>query len=122
MRVGVGSSGAIVSCLGGDGGCTPPVMLGSEVFKSSKFWSKHQTSKNIFNQIVKALRYQELMLLLSSMYKKTYFNVHLKEFSKLLKYSASSDIHMITRYSDLLFKALHQERKRRKEKIPTILT
>ena len=26
MRVGVGSSGAVVSCLGGDGGRTPPIL------------------------------------------------------------------------------------------------
>ena len=27
MRAGVGSSGAVVSCLGGDGGRTPPILL-----------------------------------------------------------------------------------------------
>ena len=29
MRVGVGSTGAVVSCLGGDGGRTPPVPIES---------------------------------------------------------------------------------------------
>ena len=35
MHVGVGSSGAVVSCLGGDGGCTPPQLIGKS--RSSKY-------------------------------------------------------------------------------------
>ena len=34
MRAGVGSSGAVVSCLGGDGGRTPPILPGSEELDS----------------------------------------------------------------------------------------
>ena len=45
------------------------------------------------------------------------YNVHLKEFVKLFKSLASNIIYTITRRLDLLFKALHHERKRRKERI-----
>ena len=47
--------------------------------------------------------------------------VPLKEFLKLFKCLASSGIYMVSGLLDLLFKALHQERKRRKEIVPTIL-
>ena len=39
------------------------------------------------------------------------------EFSKLLKYLASSSVHMITEQFDILFNSLHQKLKRRKESI-----
>ena len=55
------------------------------------------------------------------MRKYTYW-VSLKEFLKLFKCLASSGIHTVSGWLDLLFKALHQERKRRKERIPTRLT
>ena len=45
----------------------------------------------------------------------------LKDFLKLSKCLASSGIHTVSGWLDLLFKALHQERKRRKERIPTRL-
>ena len=45
----------------------------------------------------------------------------MKEFLKLFKCLASSGIHMVCGWLDLLFKALYQERKRRKERIPTRL-
>ena len=61
------------------------------------------------------------MILSSDMYEKTYLHVSLKEFLKLFKCLASSDIHTVSGWLDLLFKALHQERKRRKERIPTRL-
>ena len=40
----------------------------------------------------------------------------LKEFLKLFKCLASSGIHTVSGWLDLLFKALHQERKRIKER------
>ena len=49
------------------------------------------------------------------------YRVSLKEFFKIFKCLASSDIHTISEWLDLLFKALHQERKRRMERIPTRL-
>ena len=53
--------------------------------------------------------------------KKPAYRVSLKEFLKLFKCLASSSIHTVSRWLDILLKALHQERKRRKEKIPTRL-
>ena len=47
--------------------------------------------------------------------------VLLKEFLKLFKCLTSSGIHTIFRWLDLLLKALHQERKRRNERILTKL-
>ena len=73
------------------------------------------------NQIFKTLRHQEKMILSSNMYEKTYLQVSLKEFLKLFKCLASSGTHMVSGLLDLLFKALQQERKRRKERIPTRL-
>ena len=61
------------------------------------------------------------MILSSNMYDKTYLQVSLNEFLKLLKCLASSGIHTGFRWLDLLFKDLHQERKIRKERIPTSL-
>ena len=77
--------------------------------------------RNSLNQIFKSLRHKEQMILLSSMYEKTYLQVSLKEFLKLFKCIASSGIYMVSGWLDLFFKALYQERKRRKEKIPTML-
>ena len=45
----------------------------------------------------------------------------LKEFLKLFKCLSSGGIHTVSGWLDLLFKALHQERKRRKERIPARL-
>ena len=49
------------------------------------------------------------------------YKVSLKEFLKLFKCLASGGIHTVSEWLDLLFKALHQERKRRKERMPTSL-
>ena len=96
-------------------------MMKYEVDNFMKFWSKHQMQRNSLNQIFKILRHQEHMILSSSMYERTYLQVSLKEFLKLFKCLASSGIHTISGWLDLLFKALHQERKSRKEIIPTRL-
>ena len=77
--------------------------------------------RNSLNQIFKTLRHQEQMILSSNMYDKTYLHVSLKKFFKLFKCLASSGIHTVSGWLDLLFKALHQERKRRKEIILTRL-
>ena len=45
------------------------------------------------------------------------YKVSLKDFLKLFKCLASSSIHTVSGWLDLLFKALHQERKRRMERI-----
>ena len=78
--------------------------------------------QNSLTRIFKTLRHQEQMIISSNMYDKTYLQVSLKEFLKLFKCLASSGIHTVSRWLDLLFKALHQERKRRKEIIPTRLS
>ena len=49
------------------------------------------------------------------------YKVSLKEFLKLFMCLTSSSIHTVSGWLDLLFKALHQERKRSKERIPTRL-
>ena len=46
--------------------------------------------------------------------RKHIYRVFLKEFSNLFKCLTSNDIHTVTRWFDLLFKALHWERKRKK--------
>ena len=94
------------------------VLMGSEVDNFLKFWSKHQIQWNSLNRIFKTLRHQEQMILSSNMYEKTYLQVSLKEFLKPFKCLASCGIHTVSGWLDLLFKALHQERKRRKERIP----
>ena len=75
-------------------------------------------SRKILNQTFKILSHQEQMILSYSMYEKTYLLVSLKEFLKLFKCLASSGIHTVSGWLDLLFKALHQERKIRKKRIP----
>ena len=97
------------------------IMMGSEVDNFLKFLSKHQMQRNSLNQIFKTLSYQEKMILSSNMYDKTYLKVSLKEFLKLLKCLTSRGIHTVSGWLDLLFKALHQERKRRKERTLTRL-
>ena len=76
---------------------------------------------NSLNRIFKTLRHQVQMILSSNIYEKTYLQVSLKEFLKLFKCLASSGIHTIFRWLDLLFKSLHHERKRGKERILTRL-
>ena len=49
------------------------------------------------------------------------YKVSLKEFLKLFKCLASSGIYTVSGWLDFIFKALHQERKRRMERIPTRL-
>ena len=97
------------------------VVLGSDVNKLlnfdqnieciRKYWirySKHQATMNRWSYHLVWMR------------KHTY-KVSLKEFLKLFKCLASSSIHTVSRWLDLLFKALPQERKIRKERIPTRL-
>ena len=96
-------------------------LLGSEVDNFLKFCSKHQIQRKTLNPTFKISSHQEQMILLSSMNDKTYLYVSLKEFLKLFKCLASSGIHTVSGWLDLFFKALHQERKRRKERIPTRL-
>ena len=78
-------------------------------------------SGKTLNRTFKIPSHKEQMILSSSMYEKTYFQVSLKEFLKLFKCLASSSIHTISGWLDLLFKALHPEKKRIKERIPTRL-
>ena len=51
--------------------------------------------------------------------RKHIYRFFLKEFLKLFKCLASSGIHTVSGWLDILFKALNQERRRRKERIPT---
>ena len=99
---------------------------------ASKCWDLRSITFRNFNQNIKCSgktmnrkfkipSHQEKMIIASSMYEKTYLQVSLKEFLKLFKCLASSGIHTVSRWLDLLFKALHQERKRRKERILTRL-
>ena len=77
--------------------------------------------RKTLNRIFKIPSHQEQMILSSSMNEKTYLQGFLEEFLKLFKCLASSGIHTVSGWLDLLFKALHQERKRRMERIPTRL-
>ena len=72
-------------------------VMGSEVDNFLKFLSKHQMQQNSLNRIFKTLRHQEQMILSSNMYEKTYLQVSLKEFLKLLKCLASSGIHTVSK-------------------------
>ena len=94
-------------------------LMRSEVDNFLKILIKTPNATEFLNQIFKTLRHQEQMILSSNMYEKTYLQVSLKEFLKLFKCLASSGIHTVSGWLDLLFKALHQERKRRKERILT---
>ena len=96
-------------------------VLGSEVDKPSKILIKHQMQWNKLNWVFKTLRHQEHMIMSSSVYEKIYFQVPLKESLKLFKCLSSSGIYTSSGWLDLLFKALHQERKRRNERILTRL-
>ena len=76
-----------------------------------KYWighSKYQATNNRWSYHLVWMR------------KHTY-KVSLKEFLKLFKCLASSHIHMVSGWLDLLSKALHQERKKRMERICTRL-
>ena len=77
--------------------------------------------RKTLNQTFKIPSHQEQMILSCSMNEKTHLQVSLKEFLKLFNCLASSGIHMVSGWLDLLFKAFHQERKRRKERILTRL-
>ena len=74
-------------------------------------------SGKTLNRTFKIPSHHEQMILSSSMNDKTYMD-SLKEFLKLFKCLAYSGIHTVSGWLDLLFKALQQERKRRKERIP----
>ena len=96
-------------------------MLGFEVDNFLKFQSKHRMQQNSLNRIFKTLGYKENMILSSNMYEKTYLQISLKRFLNLFTCLASSGIHTVSGLLDLFFKALHQERKGRKGRIPTRL-
>ena len=72
-------------------------------------YSKYQATKNWWSYHLVWMR-------------KHAYRVSLKEFLKLFNCLASNGIHTISGWLDLLFKALHQERKRRNERILTRLT
>ena len=71
-------------------------------------YSKHSSTKNRWSYHLVYMR------------KHTY-RVFFKELLKLFKCLASNGIHTISRWLDLLFKAIYQERKGRKERILTRL-
>ena len=77
--------------------------------------------RKTLNRTFKISSHKEQMILSSSMDEKIYLQGSLKEFLKLFKCLASSGIHTVSGWFDLLFKALHQERKRRNERILTRL-
>ena len=79
---------------------------------SGKHWigqSKYQATKNKWSYHLVCMRNHT-------------YRVSLKEFLKLFKCLASSSIHTVSEWLDLLFKALHQERKRRMKIILTRLS
>ena len=96
-------------------------VLGYEVDKPSKILIKILKIAKYIESNIQNTKAPRKIILSSNMYEKTYLKVQLKEFLKLLKCLASSDMHTITQYLGLLFKALHQESKRRKERILTRL-
>ena len=57
----------------------------------------------------------------SSIYEKTYSEGSIEKVLKTIKVSNSRSIYMIAEWLDLIFKTLHQERKRIKERISTRL-
>ena len=65
----------------------------------------------------KTLRHYEQMILSSSMYEKHTYKIFLREFLKLFKCLVFNNIYTVSRFLDLLFKALYQERKIIKERI-----
>ena len=62
------------------------------------------------------------MILSSSMNEKTYLQGFLEGVLEANQVSSLYSIHTISGWLDLLLKALHQERKRRMERIPTRLS
>ena len=62
------------------------------------------------------MRYQESMILSSCKNKNLYLHLSLKEFLKLFKCLSCNITHTINGRLDLLFNALHLERKRIKER------
>ena len=97
------------------------IVLSSIVDKISEILIKNSNivlssmQRNTLNWMFKILRHQEQMISSSSVYEKIYLQIFLKEFLKLFQCLASCAIHTIYGYLDLLFKALHQEIKRRRE-------
>ena len=78
--------------------------------------------RKTLNRTFKILSHQKHMILSSNINeKKNTYRVSLKEFLKLFKCLTSSGIHTVSGWLDLLFKAFHQERKIRKERILTRL-
>ena len=83
------------------------ILMGSEVDNFLKISIKTSNAAEFLNQLFKTLWHKEQMILSSNMYEKTYLHVSLKEFLKLFKCLASSGIHMVSGWLDLLFKTLH---------------
>ena len=92
-----------------------------DVDKLSEILIKTSNAAEFIESDIQNIEAQVKMILSSNMYEKIYLQVSLKEFLKLFKCLASSGIHTVSRWLDLLFKALHQERKRRMERILTRL-
>ena len=89
--------------------------------KFLKFWSKHQMQRNSLNQIFKHWGTKNRWSYHLIRMRKHSYQVSFKEFLKLFKCLASSSIHTVSWWLDLLFKALHWERKIRNERILTRL-
>ena len=70
--------------------------------------------QNLLDRIFKTLRHQEQIILSSNMYDKTYLYVSLKEFLKLFKCLASSDVHTV---SDMSFSCVVKSQRRWSNKI-----
>ena len=96
-------------------------MMGYEVDNFPKVLIKTSNAAENIESDIQISSHQEQLILSSSMNEKTYLLVSLKEFLKLFKCLASSGIHTISGWLDLLFKDFHQERKRRMERILTRL-
>ena len=97
-------------------------MLGSEVDKLSKILIKTLNVVDfIESDILKHCGTKNKGSYHVACMRKHTYRVPLKEFFKLCKCLGSSSIHTISKWLDLIFKALHRERKRRKEIIPTRL-
>ena len=90
-------------------------MLRSEVDKPWIFFSKQNIKCNRIHDIKNRWSYHLVFI------RKHTYKVPLKEFLKLFKCLASSSIHMIFGWLDILFKALYQEKNRRNEIILTRL-
>ena len=97
-------------------------LLGSDVDNLSIFFIKTSNAKENIESDIQNIKPPRTNgpIILYELEKHTYM-VSLKEFLKLFKCLASSGIYSVSGWLNLLFKALYQERKRRKERILTRL-